>query len=98
VTETQANYDSPWKEALENYFEAFLAFFFPQAHSDINWEYGYEFLDQELQQVVREAELGKRFVDKLVKVWRHNGEETWVLIHVEIQSQVDNEFTKRMYT
>ncbi|MGJ5675424.1 MAG: transposase [Nostochopsis sp.] len=98
MTETQANYDSPWKEALENYFEAFLAFFFPQAHSEIDWECGYEFLDQELQQVVREAELGKRFVDKLVKVWRQNGEETWVLIHVEIQSQVDNEFTKRMYT
>jgi hypothetical protein len=98
VSETQANYDSPWKEALENYFEAFLAFFFPQAHSNIDWECGYEFLDQELQQVVREAELGKRFVDKLVKVWRHNGEETWVLIHVEIQNQVDNEFSKRMYT
>jgi hypothetical protein len=32
VTVPQANYDSPWKEALEHYFEPFLAFFFPQAH------------------------------------------------------------------
>ena len=98
MTETQANYDSPWKEALEQYFEAFLAFFFPQAHREIDWEYGYEFLEQELQQIVGEAELGRRFVDKLVKVWKQTGEETWVLIHIEIQSQVDKEFTKRMYT
>ena len=98
MTETQANYDSPWKEALEQYFEAFLAFFFPQAHREIDWEYGYEFLEQELQQIVGEAELGTRFVDKLVKVWKETGEETWVLIHIEIQSQVDNKFTQRMYT
>ena len=50
MTETQANYDSPLKEALEQYFEAFLAFFFPQAYREIDWEYGYEFLEQELQQ------------------------------------------------
>ncbi len=26
---TTANYDEPWKEALTEYFEAFLCFFFP---------------------------------------------------------------------
>ncbi len=65
---------------------------------NIDWEYGYEFLEQELQQIVGEAELGTRFVDKLVKVWKETGEETWVLIHIEIQSQVDSKFTQRMYT
>ena len=98
VTVPQANYDSPWKEALEHYFEPFLAFFFPQAHTEIDWQKGHEFLDQEFQQVVREAEVGKRFVDKLVKVWRLDGKEAWVLIHVEIQSQYDSEFPQRMYT
>jgi hypothetical protein len=56
MSDHQVDYDSPWKEALERYFEAFMAFFFPQAHSDIDWARGYEFLDKELQQVVREAE------------------------------------------
>jgi hypothetical protein len=98
VTQTQASYDSPWKEALEQYFEPFLAFFFPKAHNEIDWQRGYEFLDKELQQIVVEAELGKRIVDKLVKVWQLDGEETWVLLHIEIQSQVDSDFTKRMYT
>ena len=93
----ETDYDSPWKEALERYFEAFMAFFFPHAHADIDWARGYEFLDKELQQVVREAELGRRLVDKLVKVWRRAGEEAWVLVHGEVQSQVDADFPKRMY-
>ena len=36
--------------------------------------------------VVRDAELGKRLVDKLVKIYRTSGEEAWVLLHVEVQS------------
>ncbi|MBC6417813.1 MAG: hypothetical protein GDA44_02975 [Prochloron sp. SP5CPC1] len=61
-------YDSPWKEAIESYFEEFMAFFFPEAHRDIDWSRGYETLDTELQQVVRDANLGKRLADKLVRV------------------------------
>jgi hypothetical protein len=90
-------YDSPWKEAIERYFEAFMAFFFPVAHAGIDWSRGYEFLDTELQQVVRDAELGRRLADKLVRVWRRDGEEAWVLIHVEVQGQPDAAFPQRMY-
>jgi hypothetical protein len=61
-----------------------MAFFFPQAHAEIDWPRGYEVLDKELQQVVRAAETGRRVVDKLVKVWRRDGQEAWVLIHVEV--------------
>jgi hypothetical protein len=76
MSELPTEYDTPWKDALESYFEEFIAFFFPQAHGDIDWTQGYEFLDKELQQVVRDAELGKRLVDKLVKIYRTGGEET----------------------
>ncbi|MBC1225187.1 hypothetical protein GNF09_36085, partial [Nostoc sp. UCD120] len=77
-------YDSPWKQILQLYFQDFMLFFFPQAHSEIDWSRGFEFLDQELQQVVRDAELGKRLIDKLVKIYRIGGEESWLLIHIEI--------------
>ncbi|MFM7427906.1 MAG: hypothetical protein ACKO7W_23390 [Elainella sp.] len=90
-------YDSPWKDILEAYFQDFMQFFFPAIYSDIDWSRGYNFLDQELQQVVRDAELGKRFADKLVKVWKQSGEETWVLIHIEIQSQEEQQFSRRMF-
>ncbi len=97
MTEQQASYDSPWKEALELYFEPFMEFFFPQAHREIDWQRGYTFLDKEFQQIVKESKVGKLFVDKLVKVWRRDGEQAWVLIHVEIQSQVDSNLAKRIY-
>ena len=93
----RSDYDNPWKEALALYFQPFMAFFFPQIESNIDWDKGYEFLDKEFQQIVREAEQGKTYADKLVKVWQKNGSEIWLLIHVEIQSQVQSEFPERMY-
>jgi hypothetical protein len=43
------------------------------------------------------AELGRREVDKLVRVWLQDGGEAWVLIHVEVQSQQQADFAQRMY-
>jgi hypothetical protein len=63
-----SDYDSPWKEMLEGYFPDFMAFFFPEAYEDIDWARGYESLDKELQQIVRDAALGTRLADKLMKV------------------------------
>jgi len=92
-----ADFDSPWKEALDLYFEPFVKLFFADAHADIDWSRAIESLDKELQQVTPDAEIGRRYVDKLVKVWLKNGEEQWVLIHVEVQAQEDPDFTLRMY-
>lgn len=92
-----SEYDSPWKESISLYFREFLNFFYPQIEQDIDWERGFEFLDTELQQIKRETETGRRDADKLVKVWRRSGEEQWVLVHVEVQSQRQSEFSERMY-
>lgn len=54
-----------------------------------------DFLDKELQQVVRDAELGRRLVDKLVRVVRKPRQETWVLIQVEVQGQPEQFFDKQ---
>ncbi|MGK7883829.1 MAG: DUF4351 domain-containing protein [Crocosphaera sp.] len=97
MTNPRTLFDSPWKEIVETYLPDFMAFFFPNAHSQIDWERGFEFLDSEFRQVVRDAELGKRFVDKLVKLYLTDGEETWVLIHLEIQSQYESTFAERIY-
>jgi hypothetical protein len=91
------DYDSPWKEALDRYFEPCMAFFFPRAHAEIDWARGYEMLDKELQPIVRRAKHGRRYVDKLVKVWLKSGEEKWLLIHIEVQASKEGEFPKRMY-
>jgi predicted transposase YdaD len=94
----QLEADSPWKQALEAYFTQFMAFFFPEAHGQIDWQREWVFLDKELEQIVRDAELGRRFVDKLVQVWSLDGQENWLLLHLEIQGQWDKNFPKRMFT
>jgi hypothetical protein len=92
-----SDYDSPWKEALDEFFEAFLKLFFSLAHVDIDWTRPCEPLDKELQQIAPDAEVGRRYVDKLVKVWLKSGDEQWVLIHVEVQTSADPKFGWRMY-
>jgi hypothetical protein len=97
TAEVQTDYDTPWKEGLEQYLPQLLEFAFPDLHTLIDWSRGYESLDKELQQVLRDAELGKRIADKLFRVWLQDGEEAWVLIHVEVQSQEESGFAERMY-
>lgn len=74
------DYDSPWKEALVLYSRDFFAFFFPAIESEIDWGRKPVFLDKELHKMEREAKLAKREADVLLKVFRLNGEEAWVLI------------------
>lgn len=100
MTDQATDYDSPWKQIIERYFPPFLEFFFPLAYAEIDWARvpAYEFLDIELQQLNPEGEIGRRLVDKVVKVWLLGGEEAWVLVHVEVQGQYDSKFAERIYT
>ncbi len=75
----------------------FFALFFPEVHAAINWTRPPEFLDKELQQVVREAEVGPRLADKLIRVWLREGGEAWLLVHVEVQNQEQRAFARRMF-
>jgi hypothetical protein len=90
-------FDGPWKEAIEEWFEQFLLFFFPLIHGEIDWSKGYEFLDKELQQLAPESATGPRTVDKLIKVVWKSGAECWILVHIEVQAQAETSFPRRMY-
>jgi hypothetical protein len=91
------HYDSPWKSAIEHYFPEFMVFYFPDAHAAIDWSKGHVFLDQELRALVQDAELGTRYVDRLVRVNLLNGDEKWIYIHIEVQGTKQAEFAKRMF-
>jgi hypothetical protein len=92
-----SDFDGAWKYALEQYFAPFLALFFPEAHAAINWGQPITFRDNELHQIAPEDQAGKQRVDKLVQVVRHDGTPTWVLIHIEVQSQREAVFAERMF-
>ena len=91
------DYDSPWKDIIDAYFPQFMTFFFPKAADEIDWNKGYDFFDKEFQQIIREAELGRVYADKLIRVWKKNGDEAWVLIHIEVQGQDKAGFAERMF-
>lgn len=98
ASQRSTDHDSPWKDALETYFAEFLALLFPTIHQQVDWSKGYTPLDKELQQITVDASSGRRYADKLVKVYAHDNTETWVLIHVEVQGEPEDAFAERMYT
>jgi hypothetical protein len=95
--ESSIDYDGAWKEALELYLEPFLRLCFPIVHAGIDWNHLPIPLDKELQEIVRDAQTGRRHVDKLFRVVRRDGVEEWLLIHIEVQSQPDPRLSERMY-
>lgn len=93
---TQTDYDSPWKEIIEQFFPDCLQFFFPALFAQIDWRRGFTFLDKELQKITFDAETGRQTVDKLVRVHLRGGKELWLLVHLEVQGQRDEKFAERM--
>ena len=91
--------DLLWKAALEDLFDDFLRFFYPEADQLFDLEKAFEYLDKELDQLFppEHDKYAPRYVDKLVKVFTKQGIEEWILIHVEVQSYKDHDFAKRMF-
>ena len=93
----QRQLDAAWKYILWELLPDFLAFTQPELHDAIDWSRPAESLDKELQAVARRAATGRRYVDLLVKLWQRDGDERWLLIHVEVQARKEEEFAERMY-
>ncbi|MDR0794042.1 MAG: hypothetical protein LBE82_12095, partial [Chitinophagaceae bacterium] len=92
-------YDTLWKGLLEDIFDDFLRFFFPQADEIFDFKKEPQFLDKELEQLFSTEKIqSPKYVDKLVKVFTKDGKEEWMLVHVEIQGYADKDFTRRMFT
>lgn len=92
------DYDTHWKEIITHLFEDFIAFFLPGAFPLIDFNKRVEFLEQELHKIVADnTKKGKTVNDKLVKVFLKNGEEKWILIHIEVQSTFETIFSERMF-
>lgn len=87
------------KSAFEESFPDLLRFFFKGAETIFDMHKGFEFMDKELYELFPELDKkgGSRFVDMLVKSFLINGNEEWILIHLEIQHKNDKNFPKRMF-
>lgn len=97
MSDPAADFDGPWKEALDLYFRDFIDLFFPDIESQIDWSRKQEVADKELQQLAPKAVTGRGTVDKLVRVYTHRNGPKLVFVHVEVQTQNDSDFPRRMY-
>jgi hypothetical protein len=93
--------DILWKVIMEEVFDDLLRFIMPEADRAYDLERGFEFLEKELAEMYPEPEKesATRFADKLVKVFNRQGEEDWILLHIEIQEETSRrvEFSERMF-
>jgi len=81
--------DVLWKGLLEWVFEDLLRFLYPDAEEIFDLKKGFVYLDKELAQLHLDPDGADsvRHVDKLIKAYRKDGSEEWVLIHLEVQGE-----------
>ena len=96
-TEYNVDQDGLWKKAIRDLFEDFLLFFAPELHAHVDFSKTPDFLQQELFQEVADKKKGRRMADQIVKVILKDGAEKWILIHVEVQSENEADFSARMF-
>ena len=91
------DFDGAWKETLSQLLQEALDYFAPTLSADIDWAHGYKPLDSQLEKVAPDAEFGPLAADKLFEVRLRNGTDMWLYVHIEVQSQRDPDFARRMY-
>ena len=91
-----AGFDDTWKEVFREILPECLQRFFPPVAKAIDWSKRVEFLDKELRATLARSPRPRRFVDLLVRVrWKRGGSGR-LLVHVEVQNQMDRGFPFRM--
>ncbi|GAB3059284.1 RpnC/YadD family protein [Virgibacillus ainsalahensis] len=94
---TSPDEDGLWKKLIADFFEEFMLFFAPELYEEIDHSRSPDFLQQELYKEVIQEKKGRNNADQIVKVFLKNGEERWILIHIEVQGKVNEAFSKRMF-
>lgn len=93
-----SDHDSPWKSAIEVFFQPCMELLFTDIAAEIDWSVEPQFMDKELQKLTNDSDDKRRYVDKLVKVCSINGDYRWLLLHIEVQGAAEKDFAKRMFT
>lgn len=91
-----SDYDGAWKEALRLYLAEFIEKYFPAEYAAIDWTCEPEWFDKELSQILAQSGRRNREVDVVVKVRLLDGSDQWILLHLEIQTSYEPDFSTRI--
>ena len=59
-----------------------MDFLFPEISEEIDWSRGYKPQNSEFQQITGDADTGRRYADKLMRVYiKADGKEALIFIH-----------------
>ncbi|TDQ39464.1 hypothetical protein [Thiopseudomonas denitrificans] len=62
-----SDHDSPWKSAIEVFFQPCMELLFPYVASQLDWHHEPVFMDKELQKLTSDSSDSRRHVDKLIR-------------------------------
>ncbi|MRW89874.1 DUF4351 domain-containing protein [Duganella sp. FT80W] len=96
-TTPSARYDLPWKAAIAHALQDFMAFFFAELSTEIDWRKRPRFRDKELAGISYGSATDTMVADKLVEVFLRDGSVRWVLIHIEVQAQRNAALAERVH-
>lgn len=88
------------KGAVEETFPDLLRFFFPGVEKTFDIERGFVFIDKELPEMFPEIEKQEETggMDLLVMGYLLNGKESWVLVHIDMQDEIKDDFAQKMFS
>ena len=96
-----SDFDGFWKDVIEEYWREVLERFLPDLYAEADLSGTPEFLDKELRDVLGLPETDSHnsplFVDELVKVPMKDGDEKWLLLHIEVQGKGGADISYRMF-
>ncbi len=90
-----SDFDGTWKDTLDEYLSAFLAFFFPEIHADIDWSQDYQSLEQEFRPQAPRGPGGRLLCDKLIKAVSRRRADP-LHLHIEVQTYHDPDLDWRV--
>ncbi|MDR2175811.1 MAG: hypothetical protein LBO82_07715, partial [Synergistaceae bacterium] len=96
------SHDSFWKDLIERFFYNLLKRALPELYEDADKEAAPRFLDKEFRDVLNTANPeiynSPHFADFVLEVPLKNGDEEWVILHIEAQGRQGGDLAARMYT
>ena len=101
--DSQYDLDSIWKEFVREYWSYILLDVVPEMYEAVDIENGAEFLDKEMHEISQQldgkkkSDSSKWYVDDLLKIRLKNGQEEWVLLHIEVQGRGGEMISRRMF-
>jgi len=97
MTQVSTKLDRLWQNLIKVSFEDFMEFFFPQVHKLIDWNRNCQFLDKELQNLLKDANMKRICAENLVKVRLLNRKNSGFCIYINVQLQKYDLFAQRMF-